>query len=137
MRHFLLLAVCPLLCGSLLLLGTPSIAEEEDPPTLDVLRAERNERIERYLLRSLTQKRLNTAVEFLEAGEYGEAREKLESLKFPRLNPHERSLAYRFLAYAAIGQDDSAAAVAYFEKVIEAEGETLARNPKVLRASHS
>ena len=37
------------------------------------------------------------------------------------MNPYERALAYRFLAYASIGQEDSAAAVGYFEKVVEQE----------------
>jgi tetratricopeptide (TPR) repeat protein len=70
-------------------------------------------------VRALTQKRLNTAIEFLEAGQYAEAKKKLQSMKFRRLNPYERALAYRFLAYTSIGQEDSAGAIEYFEKVVE------------------
>ena len=72
-------------------------------------------------MRTLTEERLSVALEFLEEGEYAAARKKLEKLKFTRLNPYERALAYRYLAYASSGQEDSAAAVGYFEKVIEQE----------------
>lgn len=105
-------------CASLLL-AVPSIAEEK--PDLETLREERNEKLQRYFVRALTQKRLNTAVGLLEDGQYAEARKKLEKMKFTRLNPYERALAYRFLAYASIGQEDSAGAVGYFEKVVEQE----------------
>ena len=47
-------------CASLLLVG-PSIAEEK--PDLETLREERNEKLERYFVRALTQKRINAAVE--------------------------------------------------------------------------
>jgi tetratricopeptide (TPR) repeat protein len=105
-------------CASLLF-AVPSIAEE----TLDLeaLREERNEQLERYYVRALTQKRINIAVELLEAGKFAEARQKLEKMKFTRLNAYERALAYRFLAYASIGMEDSAAAVGYFKKVVEQE----------------
>jgi tetratricopeptide (TPR) repeat protein len=105
-------------CASLLLV-VPSIADEM--PDLETLREERDEQLKRYFVRALTQKRLNTAAEFLEAGQYAVAREKLEKTKFTRLNPYERALAYRFLAYASLGQEDSAAAVGYFHKVVEQE----------------
>jgi tetratricopeptide (TPR) repeat protein len=107
-------------CASLLL-ATPSIADEvpDAGPDLETLREERNEQAARYFVRALTQKRLNAAVALLEAGEYAAARKKLEEMKFTRLNPYERALGYRFLAYAAIGQEDSAAAVEYFQKVVE------------------
>jgi tetratricopeptide (TPR) repeat protein len=103
-----------------LLLVVPSIAEEK--PDLETLREERNEKLERYFVRALTQKRLNIAFEYLEAGQYAAARKKLEKLNFPRLNPYERVLAYRFLAYASIGEEDPAEAVRYFEKVVEQQG---------------
>ena len=105
-------------CASLLLV-VPSIADEM--PDLETLREERNEQLKRYFVRALTQKRLNTAAGFLEDGQYAAAREKLEDMKFTRLNPYERALAYRFLAYASIGQEDSAAAVGYYHKVVEQE----------------
>jgi tetratricopeptide (TPR) repeat protein len=105
-------------CASLLL-AAPSFAE--GMPDLETLREERNEKLERYFVRALTQKRLNSAVELLEDGQYAAARGKLEKIKFTRLNPYERALAYRFLAYASIGQEDSAAAVEYFQKVVEQE----------------
>jgi len=104
--------------------GAPSIAAgapalDEEKLDLEALREERNKRIERYFVRALTQKRLNTAIEFLEAGQYAEAKKKLQSMKFTRLNPYERALAYRFLAYSAIGQEDSAGAIQYFKKAVE------------------
>ncbi|MBW2287246.1 MAG: tetratricopeptide repeat protein [Deltaproteobacteria bacterium] len=109
-------AGCLIICA-LLLLAVPSIADEM--PDLETLREERDEKIERYFVRALTQKRLSTATELLEEGQYTAARKKLEEMKFSRLNPYERALAYRFLAYASVGQEDSAAAVGYFEKVVE------------------
>jgi tetratricopeptide (TPR) repeat protein len=107
-------------CAALLVV-VPSIADEvpDAEPDLETLREERNEQAARYFVRALTQKRLNAAVELLEAGEYAASRKKLEEMKFSRLNPYERALAYRFLAYASIGQEDSAAAVEYFQKVVE------------------
>jgi tetratricopeptide (TPR) repeat protein len=106
-----------------LLLAYPAIADSiiQEKSELQILREERDEKIARYFVRSLTQKRFNTAVEFLEAGEYDEARKALEKMKFARLNPYERALTYRFLAYASIGLEDPAGAVGYFEKVIEQE----------------
>jgi len=88
-------------------------------PDLDALRAERDEEIARHFVRELTQKKLNSAVELLEAGEYAQARKKLEEFKFSRLNRYESALAYRFLAYAAIGQEDPVAAVDYFQKAVD------------------
>ena len=69
-------------CASLLL-GVPSIAEEK--LDLEALRAERNEKLERYKVRDLTQKRLNIAVELLEYEQYAEARKKLEQSRMRRL----------------------------------------------------
>jgi len=104
-------------CASSLLLVISSLAEET--PSLETLREERTEELQRYFVRTLTQKRLNIAIEFLEEEQYTEAHEKLARLNFPRLNPYERAIAYRFLAYAAIGQQDTAAAIRYFQKVVE------------------
>jgi tetratricopeptide (TPR) repeat protein len=115
---------CLITCVSLLLAFsgvTDSIADSIDEEEFDLatLREEREEKLQRYFVRALTQKRLNTATELLEEGQFAAARKKLEEMKFSRLNPYERALAYRFLAYASIGQEDSEAAVLYFEKVIE------------------
>jgi len=109
---------CLIVCTALLL-APPSIADEM--PDLDTLRAEREEKAKRYFVRELTQKRINTGTELLESGQYAAARKKLEELKFSRLNPYERALAYRLLAYAAYGQEDPASAVAYYSKVVEQE----------------
>jgi tetratricopeptide (TPR) repeat protein len=115
-------------CASLSL-ALPSLAAEKT--ALDTLREERDARRERYMLRTLTQNRLNTAVEFLDAGEYDKARKKLEQMKFKRLNSYERALVYRYLAFAAIGQDDSDAAVGFFEKVVEQAALTIDNEAKV------
>ena len=71
-------------CASSLLLVVSSLAEET--PSLETLREERTEELERYFVRTLTQKRLNIAIEFLEEGQYSKAHEKLARLNFPRLN---------------------------------------------------
>jgi tetratricopeptide (TPR) repeat protein len=108
-----------LACASLAI-ALPAVAEEQ-AIDLEALREERSEKLERYFVRRLTQKRLNVAVEYLEAGQYAEVKEKLEQMKFSRLNPYERALTYRFLAYAALGLQDQRGAVNYFEKVVEQE----------------
>jgi hypothetical protein len=114
---------------TLLLLALPAVAEEEID--LEALREERSEKLDRYMMRALTQKRINAAVELLEESRYAEARAKLSRMKFKRLNPYERALIYRFLAYAAIGEEDSVAAVGYFEKVIEQQVLPLAEEASV------
>ena len=115
-------------CASLLL-ALPAPAA--DKTALDTLREERDEKLKRYRLRDLTQKRLNVALEFLEAGEYDEARNKLEKMKFKRLNPYERALTYRYLGYSANGQDDTLAAIGFFEKVVEQAALTIDNEAKV------
>jgi len=110
-----------------LLLATPLIAQDDATQQeaaqkkifLETLRAEREEKLERYFLRALTQKRMNTANELFESEQFAEARESLEKLNPNRLNAYERALVYRLLAYAAIGQEDSAGAVQYFQKMVE------------------
>jgi tetratricopeptide (TPR) repeat protein len=109
-----------------LLLAAPLTAQEENvqggaaqKKFLEAVRAEREEKLERYHLRALTQKRMNTANELFESGQFAKARENLEKLNPNRLNAYERALVYRLLAYAAIGQEDPAGAVEYFEKVVE------------------
>jgi tetratricopeptide (TPR) repeat protein len=106
-----------------LLLTASSFADEVggEAQDLETLREEREKFIARYTVRQLTAKRFTAAVEFLEADQYAEARAKLESMSFRRLNPYEKALAYRLLAYAAFGQEDFQGAVDYFEKAVEQE----------------
>lgn len=110
-----------LVAGCVLLLPAAGSSGEDagDAIDLQALREERNEKLERYIVRALTQKRLSVAIELLEDAQYAAAREKLEHLAFPRLNPYEAALAYRLLAYAAFGEPDPEAAVGYFEKAVE------------------
>ena len=61
-----------------LLLVVPAGAEEEFD--LETLREERNEQLDRYHVRKLTQSRLNIAVELLEAGDNAAARKKLDGM---------------------------------------------------------
>jgi len=112
-------AVCLIICASLLL-SLPSIADEM--PDLDTLREERDEKLERYFMRALTQNRLDTAVQLLDSGEYAEARKKFESMRFARLNPRERSITYRYLAYAAVNMEDFPAGAGYYQKAIDEAG---------------
>jgi hypothetical protein len=109
--------VCLIVCTANLL-AVSAVAEEKNT-SLEALREERSEKLERYQVRDLTQKRLNTAVDFLELGQYSEARAKLLKMKFTRLNPYERALAYRFIAYASMGLEDTAGAAEYFQKAVD------------------
>ena len=117
---------------SALLLTAPLIAQEEiaqekiaqektaqEKVDLEALRAERAEKRKRYHLRALTQKRMNAASELFESEQYAKARVDLEKLNPNRLNAYERALVYKLLAYAATGQEDSRAAIDYFQKVVD------------------
>ena len=104
---------------ALLLIATPSIAEDE--LDLEAIGEERAEKRERYKIRKLTQERLNPVTEFIEDGQYDDARIKLEKMKFKRLNANELASTYKFLAYAHMGLEQQGRAVGYFEKVLEQE----------------
>jgi tetratricopeptide (TPR) repeat protein len=105
-----------------LVLPAPGIAAEaragEEAPNLQELREEREKAVLRAGVRPLTGKRMTSAIEFLEADQDGEARAKLESLNFRRLNPYERALVFRLAAYACFGLEDYASAIDYFEKAV-------------------
>jgi len=113
----LLIACCLMSWALSLPLVVPSMAEETFD--LDALRKERKEEQERYHLRALTQKRLNAAVELMDEGQYDEARSKLERLNPERLNAYERALVFRYLGKVTYGQEDSVAAVGYFQQVLD------------------
>ncbi len=104
-----------------LLLAASSFGDEVggEAQDLQALREERAKAVSRYQVRQLTSKRFTAALEYLAEDQYAEARKKLESMKFRRLNAYEKALAYRLLAYAAFGQEDTRGAIDYFEKVVE------------------
>ncbi len=105
--------------ASTLLLAPPaSSAEDFD---IEALREERAEQQDRYFIRGLTVKRLNTAIKLIDAEQYEEAIDKLGRLNPERLNALERSSVYRYMAKAAMSQGDAARAIGYFEQVIEQE----------------
>ena len=84
-----------------------SASEAREPRAdLEELREERDKVVIRMGVRTLTEKRMTTAIEFLEANQDTEARAKLESLNFRRLNPYEMALVYRLAAYACFGTED-------------------------------
>jgi tetratricopeptide (TPR) repeat protein len=106
-----------------LLLPASALASEagDEPLNLEELREEREKQVTRQGVRPLVGKRMTTAIEFLEVDQDAEARAKLESLSFGRLNGYERALVYRLLAYACFGTEDFESAVGYFEKAVATE----------------
>ena len=104
-----------------LLLAASSFGDEVggEAPDVEALREERAQVVARYHVRKLTEKRFTAAVEYLAENQYALARAKLESMNFGRLNAYEKALAYRLLAYAAFGQEDTRDAADYFEKAAE------------------
>ncbi len=104
-------------------LAVPSFGDEEGGETLDLqaLREERAEATKTYGVHTRTAKRLVAVVALLEAEQYAEARVKLEQQNFKYMNPYERAVAYRLLAFAAFGSEDLEGTVGYFEKVLEQE----------------
>lgn len=68
-----------------------------------------------------TAKRLNLVSEHLQADQYEEAEQVLNSMTLTRLNPYERSLVYQMYGYLWNGREDYAKAAEYFEKSVEGD----------------
>jgi tetratricopeptide (TPR) repeat protein len=64
---------------------------------------------------------LGAAAEAVDVGDPQEAKRLLKKLNPKRLNPYERALVYRMLAYVSYGANESAEAIGYFEQVLGEE----------------
>ena len=98
-------------------------AEAGEPEKIDLqeLREERRRRARLYPVRSRISRYLGAAAEEVDAGKPDEAERLLLKLKPNRLNPFERALVYRLLAYVAYGAGNIEEAVEWFVKVLGEE----------------
>ena len=98
-------------------------AQSEEPKAIDLeeLRKERKRRGQRHPVRSRISRYLGAAAEEVDEGNAGEATRLLLKLKPGRMNPYERALVYRMLAFVAYSADDSKQAIEYFKKTLDEE----------------
>ena len=110
-----------LLAALLVPLGMPAAAAEDEPVDLEKLQRERALREALHPVRKRVSRYLEAAAKSVDKGDPAKAREQLESLNPKRLNPYERALVYRLLAYVAYTAADYPGAIANFEKVLAEE----------------
>jgi tetratricopeptide (TPR) repeat protein len=88
---------------------------------LEKLRKDRKAKAGRHPVRSRISRYLAAAAEAVDEGDPQEATRLLLKLRPHRLNPYERALVYRMLAYVAYGANEYEEAVEYFVKVLREE----------------
>jgi tetratricopeptide (TPR) repeat protein len=118
------LGVLALLAALVLLfvpLPMPASAADEEPLDLEHLQRERALRSALYPVRKRISRYLEAAAKAVDAGEPDKARELLGRLDPKRMNPYERALVYRLVAYVSYTAADYAGAIEYFEKVLGEE----------------
>jgi tetratricopeptide (TPR) repeat protein len=98
-------------------------AQEAEAGAIDLekLAEERKRRAGRYPVRSRISRYLGAAAEEVDAEDPAEAKRLLNKLQPNRLNPYERAMVYRLLAYVAYGAGNTEEAIANFEKVLGEE----------------
>jgi len=112
------LALLVALCAPL---AAQAQTADEEPVDLEALQAQRAEREKLYAPRKRVSRYLEAAAKAVDKGDPAKARELLTSLDPKRLNPYERALVYRLLAFVAYTAADYDAAIANFEKVLAEE----------------
>lgn len=119
----LLLSVAVLL--GLLWAPLPAPAQLDKPPAvvvdLDGLDADRQMKAMRYPIRARISRYLSAAAEEIDEEKPDEAEALLLKLNPKRMNPYERALVYRMLAFIAYGSAQQDKAIGYFEQVLGEE----------------
>jgi tetratricopeptide (TPR) repeat protein len=100
-----------------------SAADEAPRAAIDLeeLRRDREQKALRYPVAQRISRYLSAAAKEVDAGDPAEATRLLKKLRPDRLNPYERALVYRMLAFVAYGANQSEQAIEYFEKFLEEE----------------
>jgi tetratricopeptide (TPR) repeat protein len=95
-------------------------AEEAEREAIDLeaLRKDRMLKAGRHRVSPRVSRYLAAAAEAVDARDPQEAKRLLKRLNPKRLNPYERALVYRMLAYVSYGASESAEAIGYFEQVL-------------------
>jgi tetratricopeptide (TPR) repeat protein len=102
----------------------PDAAANEAAPAaidLEALDKDRKQKAGQFQVDPRISRYLGAAAEAVDDGDPEEAKRLLNKLRPKRLNPYERALVYRMLAYIAYGADESAEAIEYFKKVLDEE----------------
>lgn len=92
--------------------------EDEQPVDLEKLQKERAAREQLYAVRARVSRYLAAAAKSVDEGEPDKARELLEKIDSPRLNPYERALVYRLMAFVAYTAGDYKQAIEDFKRVL-------------------
>jgi tetratricopeptide (TPR) repeat protein len=88
---------------------------------LEKLRADRKARAQIHQVRTRISRYLGAAAEAVDEEDPQEAKRLLLKLRPNRLNPYERALVYRLIAFVAYGEEEYEEAIEYFVKVLEEE----------------
>ena len=98
-------------------------AQENGSETVDLeaLNKDRALKAATYSVARRVSRYLGAAAEAVDAGDPQEAKRLLHKLNPKRLNPYERALVYRMLAYISYGADEFEIAIEYFEKFLAEE----------------
>jgi len=122
-RKLRLVLLAPLILLVFQLPLRAAAAEENAPAGIDreALDKDRLTKAMRFQPDARISRYLSAAAKAVDAGDPQEAAELLKKLNPKRLNPYERALVYRMLAYIAYGVDDSEKAIGYFGQAIDEE----------------
>jgi tetratricopeptide (TPR) repeat protein len=99
----------------------PKRAEATEAIDLEALRVDRAKKAKKYAPSQRVKRYLAASAAAVDAGDPEEAKNLLLRLHTNRLNPYERALIFRMLAFVAYGSENAEEAVAYFEKFLAQE----------------
>ena len=88
---------------------------------LEALRADRKKKASTYPVSNRVSRYLEAAASAVDANDHEEAERLLLKLHMNRLNPFERALIFRMLAFVAYGAEEAEDAIGYFEQVLAQE----------------
>lgn len=113
------LAVLSLLTQLVILVPSAGFATEAID--LDALREDREKKASLYPPSTRVKRYLAASASEVDEGNPEEAKRLLLKLHMNRLNPYERALIFRMLAFVAYGADEADEAIGYFEKFLGQE----------------
>ena len=129
-RIALLAVVLPLLVGPTLR-GVAAEKLEGEEVDLEALEKDRTQKGQKYKVNSRIKRYIAAAAGAVDEGDPEKAKKLLNKLTSNRLNPMERAVVNRMLAYVAYGQDDSEEAIHYFELTLQSEVMSIRDETKV------
>jgi tetratricopeptide (TPR) repeat protein len=106
----------------LLGLGLPAAAgaqADSETPDIEALRLDRQAKAMRYPVRARISRYLGAAAKLIDEEKPDEAEALLLRLNPARMNPYERALVYRMIAFIAYGSQQHEKAIEAFKKVLD------------------